>query len=80
MSSASNVIRLADYRKSDMQETIDDISARAFLFLRDEAEAEDAPVYAVIAEHMLGMALVVEAVEGSDAAKDLLSAIAAKLG
>lgn len=80
MSSASNIIRLADYRKSDMQETIDDISARAFLFLRDAAEAEDAPMYAVIAEHMLGMALVVEAVEGSDAAKDLLAAITSKLG
>lgn len=80
MASASNIIRLADYRKSDLQETIDDISARAFLFLRDEAEAEDAPMYAVIAEHMLGLALVVEAVEGSDAAKDLLAAIATKLG
>lgn len=80
MASASNIIRLADYRKSDMQETIDDISARAFLFLRDAAEAEDAPMYSVIAEHMLGMALVVEAVEGSDAAKNLLTAIAAKLG
>lgn len=80
MSTGRNVIRLADYRKSDMQETIDDISARAFLYLRDAAEAEDAPMYAVIAEHMLGMALVVEAVEGTEAAKNLLSAIAAKLG
>jgi hypothetical protein len=62
-----------------MQEIIDDISARAFLYLRDSAEAEDAPMYAVIAEHILGMALVVQAVEGSSAAKDLLSAIAAKL-
>jgi hypothetical protein len=80
MASASNIIRLADYRKSDLQETIDDISARAFLFLRDTAEAENAPMYAVIAEHMLGMALVVEAVEGSDAARELLETIAAKLG
>jgi hypothetical protein len=29
---------------------------------------------------MLGMALVVEAVEGSDAARELLETIAAKLG
>ncbi|HSB95499.1 MAG TPA: hypothetical protein VLC91_03590 [Spongiibacteraceae bacterium] len=79
MSSANNVISLADYRKPGMQEIIDDISARAFLYLRDSAEAEDAPMYAVIAEHILGMALVVQAVEGSSAAKDLLSAIAAKL-
>lgn len=80
MASASNIIRLADYRKSDLQETIDDISARAFLFLRDIAEAENAPMHAVIAEHMLGMALVVEAVEGSDAARDLLATIADKIG
>jgi hypothetical protein len=79
MSSANNVISLADYRKPGMQEIIDDISARAFLYLRDSAEAEDAPMYAVIAEHILGMALVVQAVEGSAAAKDLLAVIAAKL-
>jgi hypothetical protein len=79
MSSANNVISLADYRKPGMQEIIDDISARAFLYLRDSAEAEEAPMYAVIAEHILGMALVVQAVEGSAAAKDLLAAVAAKL-
>lgn len=80
MSSTSNIIRLADYRKSTMQETVDDISARAFLFLRDAAEAEGAPMHAVIAEHMLGMALVVEAVEGRESAQQLLDAIAARLG
>jgi hypothetical protein len=79
MSSANNVISLAEYRKPGMQEVIDDISARAFLYLRDCAAEEEAPMYAVIAEHMLGMALVVQAVEGAAAAKDLLAAIAAKL-
>lgn len=80
MYSADNVISLADYRNANSREIIDDISARAFLFLRDEAEALSVPMHAVIAEHMLGMALVMEAVEGSAAAKDMLATIAAKLG
>jgi hypothetical protein len=79
MASGGNVINLAEYRNTDTREIIDDISARAFLYLRDEAEAEDVPMYAVIAEHMLGMALVVQAVEGSNAARDLLNSVIAKL-
>ncbi|HEY3700496.1 MAG TPA: hypothetical protein VGK97_14265 [Spongiibacteraceae bacterium] len=79
MSSASNVINLAEYRETNSRELIDDISARAFLFLRDEAEAEDLQMHEVIAEHMYGMALVVQAVEGKTAAKNLLAAIAEKL-
>ncbi len=79
MSSANNVISLAQYRKPGMQEIIDDISARTFLYLRDCATEEAAPMYAVITEHMLGMALVVQSVEGSAAAKELLAAIVAKL-
>lgn len=79
MSSASNVINLAEYRDQDIREIIDDISARAFLFLRDEAEAEEVPMYSVIAEHMLGLALVVKAVQGTDAAKGLLAAVLDKL-
>lgn len=77
--SSGNVVNLAEYRSIDTREIIDDISARAFLYLRDEAEAEEVPMYAVIAEHMLGMALVVQAVEGGDAARELLQAIASKL-
>ena len=80
MSSANNVISLEDFRNATSREIIDDISARAFLFLRDEAEDLEVPMHAVIAEHMLGMALVVEAVEGSDAARSLLAAVAEKLG
>lgn len=79
MSSSGNVINLADYRDLSTREVIDDISARAFLYLRDEAEAAEVPMYAVIAEHMLGIALVVQAVEGSGAARDLLKSVAAKL-
>lgn len=80
MSSASNVIDLANFRSSTQREIIDDISARAFLFLRDEAEDHNVPMPSVIAEHLLGIALVVEAVEGTAAAKGLLAAIAEKLG
>lgn len=79
MSSASNVINLAEYRETNIRELIDDISARAFLFLRDQAEAADVPMSAVVAEHMYGMALVMQAVEGKAAAKNLLAAITAKL-
>ena len=80
MSSADNVISLADYRTTSTRELIDDISARAFLFLRDEATEMNVPMHSVIAEHMLGMALVVEAVEGTEAARTLLAAVAEKLG
>ena len=79
MSSAGNVINLSEYRETTIRELIDDISARAFLFLRDEAEAEGVPMSAVVAEHMFGMALVMQAVEGKAAAKNLLEAITAKL-
>jgi len=79
MSSASNVIDLADYRQTNMRELIDDISARAFLFMRDEAEAEEVPMSALVAEHMYGMALVMQAVEGKDAVKNLLNTILAKI-
>ena len=80
MSSASNVINLAEYRETNIRELIDDISARAFLFLRDEAEAEGVPMSAVVAEHMFGMALVMQAVEGKAAVTNLLETIAKKLG
>ena len=79
MSSAGNIINLSEYRETNIRELIDDISARAFLFLRDEAEAEGVPMSAVVSEHMLGMALVMQAVEGKAATKNLLEAITAKL-
>lgn len=79
MSSAGNVINLANYRETSARELIDDISARAFLFLRDEAEAESVPMSAVVAEHMYGMALVMQAVEGKEVVRNLLSTILDKL-
>lgn len=84
MSTACTVTDLAAYRSRTAdahseQELIDDISARAFLYLRDEAETHGLDVSNLIAEHMLGMALVVEAVEGADSAQALLTAIRERL-
>lgn len=84
MSTACTVTDLAAYRSRTAdahseQELIDDISARAFIYLRDEAEAHGIDVSNLIAEHMLGMALVVEAVEGSESVQALLTAIRERL-
>lgn len=76
---SDNVVDLQRYRSTSRQELIDEISARTFLFLRDSARSHELPIESVIAEHMLGMALVVEAVEGSDYARELLAAVAKKL-
>lgn len=76
---SDNVVDLGQYRGASRQDLIDEISARTFLFLRDEATTNALPMNAVIAEHLLGMALVVEAVEGSDYARQLLAAVADKL-
>ncbi len=79
MQRTENVVNLAAYRDNVRQELVDDISARAFLYLRDEAEAHGLSVSQVIAEHMLGLALVVEAVEGTEQARELLDAVSNKL-
>ena len=83
--SASNVIELSTYRQHvelelSEQELADDVSARTFLFLRDEAVALGVSIPMAISEHLLGIALVVESVEGTAAARALLSAISEKLG
>lgn len=84
MSTVSNITDLASYRSRattlSEQELVDDISARTFLFLRNEADALGVSIPTVIAEHLLGIALVVEAVEGTAAAKALLAAASRKLG
>lgn len=79
MSSANNVIHLAAIKKANRQELIDDIGARAFLFLRDEAEAHKLPIKEVIAEHILGMAMVISSVEGEPEAQRILDKISLAL-
>jgi hypothetical protein len=85
MNTASNVVDFASYRQRTIeavteQEVIDDISASTFLYLRDEAALAGVSIPAVIAEHMLGIALVVESVEGTASARALLAAVSEQLG
>ena len=75
MPSADNVIELSDFRRDNQQEIIDDIGARAFLFLRDAAEEQDIPIKSVMVEHMVGLMMVMGAVEGKDEARRVLTQI-----
>lgn len=70
-----NVVDLQGYQESTRQQLIDDIGARAFIFLRDEAQEHDLPMKEVLTEHVLGIALVVEAVEGNKCALELLQGV-----
>lgn len=75
-----NVVDLNRFRAESQQQVVDDISARAFLYLREAAEASGISIKTVLAEHLLGISLVVEAVEGTTAAQQLLAAVDSKLG
>lgn len=79
MAISENVI--AFRRKHDVttEETIDDICAKAFLFLRDSATAQGVPLKTLLAEHMLGMMLMVRAVEGEAEAQRLLTLVSEKI-
>lgn len=79
MPSANNVVSLDGFKRSTQQELIDDIGARAFLFIRDAAAEQGLSIRDVIVEHMLGMAMVVDAVEGREEAQNVLQAISEKL-
>ncbi len=79
MATNGNVVYLDRVRAESQQELVDDISARAFLFLRDEALANGVPMQSVIAEHLLGVALVVRAVEGADSARQLLDLVSERM-
>lgn len=79
MKTTNNVVNLNSFKRSSQQELIDDIGARAFLLIRNEAEALGIPVRDVITEHMLGMALVIESVEGTESAQHVLNSIDDKL-
>lgn len=79
MPSANNVIELNDFRRDNQQEIIDDIGARAFLFLRDAAEEQNIPIKSVMVEHMVGLMMVMGAVEGKDEARRVLTQIGDKI-
>ncbi len=75
MQPTNNVVDLNDFKRESVQEIIDDIGARAFLYLRDAAEEMDVPIKDVIVEHMMGLSLVMAAVEGKGEARNVLDRI-----
>ena len=77
---SDNVIELERFRDQSQQAVVDDISARAFIYMREAAEAAGISIKTVLAEHLLGISLVVEAVEGTSAAQQMLAAVDSQLG
>lgn len=73
----SNVIRLSDFRQANIQETIDDISAEAFMFLRKAAVDNKLPVKALLIEHLSDIVRVLKSIDGPEQAQEILSAIEA---
>ena len=71
----SNVVELESFKRHSEQELIDDIGARAFMFIRDEAESKGLDTKKVVAEHMLGLALVMQSVEGKAEVERVLEQI-----
>ncbi len=64
MRTRDNIVDLEQYQKANQQALLDDISAQAFVFLREQAQEYDIPMKALLLEHLLGIALVIKAVEG----------------
>lgn len=79
MQSVDNVVQINEFKRESQQEIVDDIGARAFLFLRDAAEEMGVPIKTVITEHMLGLSLVMSAVEGKEEALSALDNISKQL-
>ena len=79
MPTTNNVVDLNNFKRESTQEIIDDIGARAFLFLRDAADEMEVSIKDVIVEHMLGLSLVMTAVEGKAETKRVLDNIVRQL-
>lgn len=79
MQPTNKVVSLTDFKRQSTQELIDDIGARAFLFLRNAADELGLPIKDVIVEHMLGLSLVMAAVEGKQEAGKVLDDISKQL-
>ena len=84
MQQTDNVIDMASYRNQpqpqDHQQLVDEIGARAYSVLHEEALKHGLNLSEVIAEQLLGLSLVMEEVEGADTVKETLSIIANKVG
>lgn len=79
MQPTNKVVHLNDFKRETTQEIIDDIGARAFMFLRDASEEMGVPIKQVIVEHMLGLSLVMTAVEGKEETQKVLKRISQQL-
>ena len=75
MAGSDNIVSLDRVRDIAHHEIVDDISARAFLLLRDEAEEQGVSLKDVITRHLAGLAEVVSAVEGPEQARELLASV-----
>ncbi len=75
MSNVNNVVRLADFRLANQQEQIDDISANAFLLLRDAALEAGIPVKSVMLEHLRDIIRIFNSVEGDNEARAILKQV-----
>jgi hypothetical protein len=80
MQNLNNVVDFGDFKQNNQQALLDDIGARAYLFLREEAEQHGLDLRQVMAEHILGLALVMEAIDGEEATKSVLTEITSKIG
>ncbi len=72
MRPSDNVVDFRDFQHSSRQAEIDDIGARAFIYIRDSATEKNIPIKDVIAEHILGLSTVIAAVEGEVEAQSIL--------
>lgn len=79
MQKNGNVVSLKNFQSASRQATLDDISAQAFMFLREQAQENKLPMRDVLLEHLLGIALVIKAVEGQDESARVLREIAQQI-
>ncbi|WP_372799061.1 hypothetical protein [Litorivivens sp.] len=75
MAHPNNVVRLSDFRAANQQELIDDISAEAFMMLRDAAMTSNISVKDVLLEHLGDIVRVFNSVEGADETRAILEQI-----
>jgi hypothetical protein len=79
MAISEKIVDLNMQRGLSREEMIDDICAKGFMFIRDSAAVQSVPLKALMSEHILGMMLMVRAVEGEDEAQRILALVSEKI-
>jgi hypothetical protein len=79
MAISEKVVDLTLERGMSREQVIDDICAKGFMFIRDSAAIQGVPLKSLMAEHILGMMLMVRAVEGEDEAQRILALVSEKI-